>query len=77
MKDVLTKEDDLARAKRKNIDWGEPLVRSMNRKHRDEALDETNAAVPSDIADNARIVSVGGLLPPEVLKNVTNRMFLV
>jgi hypothetical protein len=29
----------------------------MNRKHRDEALDETNAAVPSDSADDARIES--------------------
>jgi hypothetical protein len=32
-------------------------VRSMNRTHQDEALDETNTAVPSDSVDNARIGS--------------------
>jgi hypothetical protein len=31
----------------------EPSVRSMNRKHRNEALDEANIAVPSDSADDA------------------------
>jgi hypothetical protein len=29
----------------------------MNRRHRDEALDETNAVVPSDSADDTRIES--------------------
>jgi hypothetical protein len=32
-------------------------VRSINRTHCDEALDETNAAVPSDSADDAKIGS--------------------
>jgi hypothetical protein len=32
-------------------------VRSMNRTHRDEALDGLNAAVPSDPADDAQIES--------------------
>jgi hypothetical protein len=36
---------------------GDPEVGSTNWKHRDEALDETNAAVPSDSADDARIKS--------------------
>jgi hypothetical protein len=35
----------------------ELLVGSMNRRHQDEALGETNAAVPSDSADDARIGS--------------------
>jgi hypothetical protein len=30
-------------------------VRSMNRKHQDEALNETNAAVLSDFANDARL----------------------
>jgi hypothetical protein len=34
-----------------------PLTGSMNRKHRDEALDETNAAVSSDFADDTRFGS--------------------
>jgi hypothetical protein len=33
----------------------EPLIGSTNRRHQDEALDETNAKVPSDSADDARI----------------------
>jgi hypothetical protein len=36
---------------------GDSGVQSMNRTCPDEALDETNAAVPSDSADNARIGS--------------------
>jgi inhibitor of KinA sporulation pathway (predicted exonuclease) len=32
---------------------GEPDVRSMNQNHQDKALDETNAAVLSDFANNA------------------------
>jgi hypothetical protein len=32
-------------------------IQSMNRTRYDEALDETNAAVPSDSADDARIGS--------------------
>jgi hypothetical protein len=36
---------------------GDSGVRSTNRTHPDEALDETNAAVPSDSANNARIES--------------------
>jgi hypothetical protein len=34
---------------------GEPSVGSTNRRHRDEALDKTNVAVPSDSADDAWI----------------------
>jgi hypothetical protein len=33
------------------------MIGSMNRRHRDEALDETNAAVPSDYANDAYIES--------------------
>jgi hypothetical protein len=36
---------------------GESEVGSTNRKHRDEALDETNATVLSDFANDARIES--------------------
>jgi hypothetical protein len=36
---------------------GDSVVRSMNRTRPDEALDETNAVVPSDPADDARIES--------------------
>jgi hypothetical protein len=36
---------------------GDSGVQSTNRTHPDEALDETNAAVPSDSADDARIGS--------------------
>jgi hypothetical protein len=35
----------------------EPSVGSTNRKHRDEALDKTNAAVPSESSDDAQIKS--------------------
>jgi hypothetical protein len=35
----------------------EPSVGSTNQRHRDEALDETNAAVPSDSTNNAWIES--------------------
>jgi hypothetical protein len=35
----------------------EPSAGSMNRRHRDEALDETNATVPTDSTDDARIES--------------------
>jgi hypothetical protein len=35
----------------------ETLVRSINRRYRDEVLDETNAAVLSDSVDEARIES--------------------
>jgi hypothetical protein len=35
----------------------EPSVGLTNQRHRDEALDETSAAVPSDCADNTRIES--------------------
>jgi hypothetical protein len=34
-----------------------PLIRSTNRRHQDESLNETNAAVPSDSTDDARIES--------------------
>jgi hypothetical protein len=33
----------------------EPSVRSMSRRHRDKALHEMNAAVPSDSTDDVRI----------------------
>jgi hypothetical protein len=36
---------------------GDSVVQSTNRTHCDEALDETNAVVPSDSADDARIES--------------------
>jgi hypothetical protein len=36
---------------------GEPKVGPMNRKHRDEALDKTNAAVLSNFANDAQIES--------------------
>jgi hypothetical protein len=36
---------------------GEPEVGSTNRKHHDEALDETNAAILSDFANEIRIES--------------------
>jgi hypothetical protein len=36
---------------------GEPKVRSMNRKYQDEALDETNAVVLSNFANDAQIES--------------------
>jgi hypothetical protein len=36
---------------------GEPEVGSTNRKHRDEALDETNTTVLSDFPNDARIES--------------------
>jgi hypothetical protein len=35
----------------------EPLVGSTNRRHRDEALDNTNAVIPSDSDNDARIKS--------------------
>jgi hypothetical protein len=35
----------------------EPSVGSTNQRHLDKAFDETNAAVPSDSADDARIKS--------------------
>jgi hypothetical protein len=43
--------------KRKPLIDGDSEVRSMNRTCPDEALDETNTAVPSDSADDARIGS--------------------
>jgi hypothetical protein len=43
--------------RRKTSIDGEPMIGSTNRRHRDEALDETNAAVPSDSANDARIES--------------------
>jgi hypothetical protein len=42
---------------RKSSIDGDSEVRSTNRMHCDEALDETNAVVPSDSADDARIES--------------------
>jgi hypothetical protein len=47
---------------------GEPKVRSMNRKHRDKAPDDTNALVLSDFANDARIESnySSELEPPEL-----------
>jgi hypothetical protein len=36
---------------------GEPEVGSTNRKHQEEALDESNTTIPSDSADEARIES--------------------
>jgi hypothetical protein len=35
----------------------EPLVGSTNRRHQDEALDETNATIPSNSAEDTRIES--------------------
>jgi hypothetical protein len=35
----------------------EPSIGSTNRRHQDEALDETKAAVPSNSIDDARIES--------------------
>jgi hypothetical protein len=43
--------------RRKSSIDGDSEVRSTNRTHPDEALDETNVAVPSDSADDARIGS--------------------
>jgi hypothetical protein len=37
--------------------WDESSVGSTNRRHRDEAIDETNAAVPSNSTDDTRIKS--------------------
>jgi hypothetical protein len=36
---------------------GEPKVQSINRKHQDEALDETNTVALSDFANDARFES--------------------
>jgi hypothetical protein len=45
----------------------EPSVGSMNQSHRGKALDETNATVPSDSVDDARIESNCSLeLSPEL-----------
>jgi hypothetical protein len=43
--------------RRKLLIGGEPTVGSTNRKHRDEALDEMNATVLSDFANDTRIES--------------------
>jgi hypothetical protein len=43
--------------RRKSSISGEPTVGSKNQNHCDEALDETNAAIVSDFANNARIES--------------------
>jgi hypothetical protein len=43
--------------RRKSPIDGEPEVGSTNQKYRDEALDETNAAVLSDSANDAQIKS--------------------
>jgi hypothetical protein len=43
--------------RRKSSIGDEPLVGWTNRRHQDEALDETNAAVPSDFADDVQIES--------------------
>jgi hypothetical protein len=43
--------------KRKSLINGEPKDGSMNQKHRDEVLDDTNVAVLSDSANNAWIKS--------------------
>jgi hypothetical protein len=43
--------------RRKTLIGDEPSARSMNRRHQDEALDETNAAVPSNSANDAQIES--------------------
>jgi hypothetical protein len=53
----LTREETLAGAEEKNADWDEPSTGSTNRRHQDEDLDMTNAAVPSDSANDARIES--------------------
>jgi hypothetical protein len=47
----------LAWAEEKSSIDGDLLVRSMNRTRLDEALDETNTAVPSNSADDAQIGS--------------------
>jgi hypothetical protein len=41
--------------RRKSLIGGEPTVGSTNQKQRDEALDETDAAIPSDSGNDARI----------------------
>jgi hypothetical protein len=43
------------RSREKTSIGDEPSIGSMNRRHRDEALNEMNAAVPSDFVDDARI----------------------
>jgi hypothetical protein len=43
-------------SRKSSID-GDSSVRSTNQMHRDEALDKTNAAVPSDSTDDAWIGS--------------------
>jgi hypothetical protein len=51
----------------KSLIGDEPSVGSTNRRHRDEALDVTNAVVPSDSADNAQIESTcSSELSPEL-----------
>jgi hypothetical protein len=45
----------LPEPRRNSLIDGELEVRSTNRKHRDEALDETNIVVLSDFTNNARI----------------------
>ncbi|PWZ28452.1 hypothetical protein Zm00014a_028481 [Zea mays] len=47
----------LAGAEEKSVDCRRFGIQSMNRTRCDEAFDETNAAVPSDSADDARIGS--------------------
>jgi hypothetical protein len=47
----------LLEPRRKTLIGDEPSVGSTNRRHRDDALDETSTAVPSVSADNAQIES--------------------
>jgi hypothetical protein len=47
----------LPESRRKSLIDGDSEVRSTNQMHYDEALDETNAAISSDSADDAQIGS--------------------
>jgi hypothetical protein len=47
----------LTGTKENSIDWCETEVGSTNRKHRHEALDETNATLLSDFANDTQIES--------------------
>jgi hypothetical protein len=49
--------ETLAGAEDEFVDWQRLEVRSTNRTHQDEALDETNTMVPSDFADDEQIGS--------------------
>jgi hypothetical protein len=62
--------------RRKSLIDDELEVRSMNRKHQDEALDEMDAAVLSDFANDPRIESnCSSELSPELESSQTSASY--